>query len=74
MGDPETGTGQIFQQVGRYLQRWEQAQTIDSDSPDWLSSSGLPGETDLSSNPFTSKKNVTRRSFNSNLSQYLDGA
>lgn len=45
MGDPEVGPGQIFQQVSRNLQRWEQTQTFDSDSPDRLSSCDFPGET-----------------------------
>lgn len=44
MGDPEVGAGQIFQQVSRNLQRWEQTQTFHSDSPDRLSSSDFPGE------------------------------
>lgn len=47
VGDPEIGAGQIFQQVSRNLQRWEQTQTLYSDSPDRLSTSDFPGEIHL---------------------------
>lgn len=44
VGDPEVGAGQIFKQICRNLQRWEQTQTLNCYSPDWLSSSDLSGE------------------------------
>lgn len=47
VGDPEVGFGQIFQQVRRNLQWWEQTQTLYSYSPDRLSSSDLSGEIQL---------------------------
>lgn len=47
VGGPEVGASQIFQQISRNLQRWEQAQTFYSDSPDRLSSSDFSGEIQL---------------------------
>lgn len=34
VGEPETGAGQVHQQVSRDLQRWEQTQAVHSHRPD----------------------------------------
>lgn len=49
MGDSEAGPGKIFQKVCGDLQRRKQTQTVDSDSPDWMSSSDFPGKIHLNS-------------------------
>lgn len=35
MGEPETGAGQVCQQVSRDVQRWQQTQAVHSHRPDW---------------------------------------
>lgn len=47
MGDPETGAGQICQEVGRDLQRGEQAQAVHSHGPDRVSSGDFSGKMHL---------------------------
>lgn len=47
MGDPETGAGQVRQQVSRDLQRREQTQAVNSHRADRGASRPLPGKMQL---------------------------
>lgn len=47
MGDPETGAGQVCQQVGRDVERREQTQAVHSHRPDWGPSRAFSGKMQL---------------------------
>lgn len=44
VGDPETGAGQVCQQVSRDVERREQAQAVHCHCPDWRPSCAFPGK------------------------------
>lgn len=52
MGNPETGSGQVCQQVSRDIERREQTEAVHSHRPDWWPSCAFSGKTHLHSHVY----------------------